>query len=191
MRSKLCAAFAAAWLAILSPLAAHANAIISVGSFPVDPVPSYLPTPNPSTFYVPVGISGATNLQNWQFSLFFDNTVVEVVDPFDGSSGIYGAEFTPGDGNSQSFILSGFPLNVLGLVDVAGFYPLLLDGPSGDGVLADILFQFRPGQEGNNPNFSTNPVAPVPAPIAGAGLSGVLLASLLVWWRRKAQSAAG
>ena len=52
--------------------------------------------------------------------------------------------------NSQSFILSGFPLNALGIVDtVAGFYPSLLNGPSGDGILADILFRFVPGQEGN------------------------------------------
>ena len=35
---------------------------------------------------------GAAGLQNWQFSLNFDNTVVEEVDPLDGSSGIYGAE---------------------------------------------------------------------------------------------------
>jgi hypothetical protein len=179
-KRTLFAAFAIGWLAI-APVGAHADTI-SVGSFPLNPVPSYLPTPTPPAFYVPVEISGAVSLQNWQFSLLFDHTVVQEVDPGDGSSGIYGAEFTPGDMNSQAFILSGFPFNGMGLVDtVAGSYPFLLNGPSGDGVLADILFEFLPGQEGNNPNFSiTNAVvlAPVPAPEAGS--LGLLAASALL-----------
>src|SRR5262249_53887285 len=84
---------------------------------------------------------------------------------------------TPGDATSQSFILSGFPLNGMGIVDtVAGFYPSLLNGPSGDGVLADILFQFLPGQEGNNPNFG---IAPVPVPALGSGPLGLLPALAL------------
>src|SRR5262249_26042732 len=103
-------------LAVLSPLCAEADPIISVGSFPATP-PSYLPAPPPGTFLVPVDIAGAAGLQNWQFDLLFDNTVVEEVDPGDTSSGIYGAEFTPGDANSVSFILSGFPFNSLGIVD--------------------------------------------------------------------------
>src|SRR5687767_5062930 len=69
------------------------------------------------TFLVPVRITGAVGLQNWQFDLLFDNTVVEHVDPLDGSSGICGAEFTPGVANSLSFILGGFPFNALGLID--------------------------------------------------------------------------
>jgi hypothetical protein len=168
----LFAGFAFGWLAVLAAVGAQAQTI-SVGSFPLNPVPSYLPTlppPPPEEFYVPVQISGAVNLQNWQFSLKFDNTVVQEVDPLDGSSGIYGAEFIPGDATSLSNILAGFPLP--GVVDgVAGSYPFLLNGPSGDGVLADILFEFIPGQEGKNPNFSiTNAVvlAPVPAPEAGS-----------------------
>jgi hypothetical protein len=147
-------AFAIGWLGILAPVGAQADTI-SVGSFPLNPVPSYLPTPTPPPFYVPVELSGAVSPQNWQFSLPFDNKVVQEVDPGDGSSGIYGAEFTRGDVNSQSFILSGFPLNGMGPVDtVAGSYPSLLNGPSGDGVLADILFEFLPGQEGNNPTLA-------------------------------------
>jgi hypothetical protein len=67
-------------------------------------------------------------------------------------NGIYGARFTPGDPNSLSFILGGFPLNFLGRVDgVAGEYPSLLDGVTGDGVLAYILFE-RVGE--GEPGFS-------------------------------------
>jgi hypothetical protein len=64
---------------------ARADPIISVGSFPLNPIRSYLPPPPPPAFYVPVQITGAINLQNWQFSLLFDNTVVEEVDPLDGT----------------------------------------------------------------------------------------------------------
>src|SRR5262245_11158807 len=85
-------------------------AVISVGTFPeLNPSPS-IPIPA-GTFLVPVEISGAANLQSWQFDLLFDNTVVQEVDPLDGSSGIYGAEFTPGDATTLSFILGGFPFN--------------------------------------------------------------------------------
>jgi hypothetical protein len=155
-----------------------AAAVISVGAFPeLNPAPPIVTPPN--TFLVPVEISGASNLQNWQFDLLFNNTVVEVVDPLDGSSGIYGAEFAPGDPNTLSFILSGFPLNALGLVDdVAGFYPSLLDGVSGDGVLSYILFRFLPGQETNNPaiRVAGEPAAqPVPEPQTLALLAVALM----------------
>jgi hypothetical protein len=163
---------------VLDVTATAGAAVISVGTFPdLSPSPSIsIPV---GTFLVPVQISGATNLQNWQFDLLFDNTVVEEVDPFDGSSGIYGAEFAPGDANSLSFILGGFPFNALGLVDdVAGSYPSLVDGPSGDGVLAYILFQFIAGQETNNPNFTIDnaTVQQVPEP----GTLVLLAAALLI-----------
>jgi hypothetical protein len=140
-------------------------AITSVGAFPeLNPAPPItLPL---NTFLVPVEIAGATGLQNWQFDLLFNNTVVEVVDPLDGSSGIYGAEFAPGDPNTLSFILGGFPFNAFGLVDdVAGSYPFLLDGVSGDGVLAYVLFRFLPGQDTNNPSIRvTDAILPQPVP---------------------------
>ena len=86
----------------------------------------------------------------------------------DGTAGIYGAEFSSGDLNSLSFILSGFPFNSLGQVQtVAGDYPSLLTGPTGNGPLAYILFQFQPGQQDNNPGFSianTTIVQGVPEP---------------------------
>ncbi|SRR5258706_2641879 len=152
-RLALCAIIA---VALFSGAARQANAgpIISVGAFPAT-VPSYIPPLPAGAFLVPVEISGAANLQTWQFDLLFDNTVVEEVDTGDGSSGIYGAEFVPGDPNTISFILSGFPFNFLGEVDtVAGEYPSLLTGPSGDGILAFIVFDFLPDQEDSNPGFS-------------------------------------
>jgi hypothetical protein len=153
-------------------------AVISVGAFPeLSPSPSIsIPA---DTFLVPVQVSGALGLQDWQFDLVFDNTVVEVVDPLDGSSGIYGAEFTPGDPDSLSFILGGFPFNFLGLVDdVAGSYPALLTGASGDGVLAYVLFQYLVGQENNDPGFGIEEVTVQQAPEPGT--PALLAAALLI-----------
>lgn len=165
--------------ALSSASRAGADPIISVGSFPASP-PSYLPPPPAGTFLVPVDISGASGLQNWQFDLLFDNTVVEEVDPGDGSSGIYGAEFTPGDADSQSFILSGFPFNFFGIVDtVAGSYPFLPAGSSGDGTLAFILFEFLDGQSGNDPNFRIENSA-VQEPVPEPGTLALIAAALAI-----------
>jgi len=164
--------------------------VISPGS-PTTTVPTYLtdgsylfgitiPTPlSPGEFLLPIDISSAVNVQTWQFDLLFDNTVVEEVDPGDSTSGIYGAEFTPGELNSLSFILSGFPDNSSGQVStVAGAYPSLLTGPSGSGVLAFLLFQCLNPQNCSNPNFSVGGTqvvqgAPEPATL-------LLLATALV-----------
>jgi hypothetical protein len=161
----LIVALAIASLTLFAPRVG-ADPIISPGT-PTTTVPTYLtdgsylfgitvPDPLPAgEFLEPVDISGAVNLQFWQFTLLFDNTVVNEVDPFDGTSGIYGAEFTDGDLNSLAFILGGFPFNFLGEVDsVAGSYPSLLTGPSGDGVLAFILFQCLDTENCSNPGFS-------------------------------------
>src|SRR6516165_1598538 len=169
-KPALLASFAMAAFALLgvslTPIVAGAVPIISPGA-PTTAVPTYLtdgsywfgiiiPTPlPPNEFLLPVEISGAANLQNWQFDLLFDNTVVNEVDPLDGTSGIYGAEFTSSDLSSLSFILSGFPFNVLGEVDtVAGEYPLRVTGPSGDGTLAFILFQCLDQENCSNPGVS-------------------------------------
>lgn len=163
-----------AWL--LAP--AGRAGVISSGT-PIFSVPTHLSngsylgfitvTLGPGQFLLPVGITGAANLQSWQFDLVFDNTVVQEVDPLDGTSGIYGAEFTPGDANSLSFILGGFPFNALGLVDdVAGSYPSLLNGPSGDGDLAFILFEFLAGQQTRDPGFGIeNPTTTQQVPEPG------------------------
>jgi hypothetical protein len=168
-------------LAVAAPLGAKADAVISVGtpitnqadvpmyltdeSYPF--VPFVMVSLGADEFLLPVDITGATNLQSWQFTLLFNNTVVNEVDPGDGSVGIYGGEFTPSDLNTVSFILSGFPNNfpvpplptgpTTGTVDtVAGFYPSLLlsNGPSGDGVLAYILFEVLPNQDISGAGFS-------------------------------------
>ena len=155
-----------AFLAAMAAPPVEADPIISPGT-PTTTVPPYLtdgsylfgitiPTPlPPGEFLLPIDISGAVNLQSWQYTLLFDNTVVQEDDPGDTTSGIYGAEFIAGDINSLSFILSGFPFNFLGEVDtVAGEYPSLLTGPSGNGPLAFILFQCVPDPATCNGNFS-------------------------------------
>ena len=166
-------------------------AVISVGAFPdLNPAP---PISIPAdTFLVPVRITDAVKLQHWQFDLLFDNTVVEHVDPLDGSSGLYGAEFMPGDASSASFILGGFPFNVFGLVDdVAGSYPALPIGPSGDGILAYVLFRFLDGQEANDPNFAIADAivqqAAVPEPAPLTLLMAGLVVVLVIAGRRSEQ----
>jgi hypothetical protein len=174
--------FSVVLISLLMALAGSASgAVISVGTPFETPVPSNIPAPLPvGAFLVPVEITGAAGLQSWQFDLVFDNTVVEVIDHDpDISVGIYGAEFTPGDPNTLSEILAGFPLNALGLVSgAAGSYPLLLTGPTGDGVLAYVVFDFLPGQEAQTPGFAiqnAGVVEAVPEPgtltLVGAGLT--------------------
>jgi PEP-CTERM motif len=190
-RASFLLAGALAAAAMLASLPAAASPIISAGT-PTTSVPTYLTdgsypfgitvTLGTDQFLLPVNITGAATLQAWQFDLTFDASVVQEVDPFDGSAGIYGAAFTPGNPTSLSFILGGFPLNVLGSVDgVAGSYPSLLDGPTGNGPLAYILFEYIPGQEQNDPTFAiANPstMEPVPEPsslaLLAAGAIGLL-----------------
>jgi hypothetical protein len=115
-----------------------------------------------SQFLLPIQITGAIELQSWVFDLLFESTVVQEVDPLDGSAGIYGAEFISGDSASLSFILGGFPFNFFGSVSgIGGAYPALLSGPSGDGILAYVLFEFVPGQENSNPNFRIDNAATI------------------------------
>jgi hypothetical protein len=182
--------------ALLLSTYTHA-AVIAVGTFPeLNPAPAI--TIPPDTFLVPVEVSGAINLQTFQFDLLYDPTVVQFHDPFlfNFTSGIYGAQFIPGDASTESFILSGFPF-FTGLVDdVSGSYPGLLDGVTGDGVLAYILFEFVEGQEANNPGFTIAdalvnglpttppPTGQVPEPSPLMLLAGALLI-LGVGYRRR------
>jgi hypothetical protein len=191
-------AMACASVVMLAAMPAAAGPMISAGT-PTTSVPTYLSdgtylfgitvTLGTDQFLLPVEITGAAKLQSWQFDVTFDGMVVQEVDPFDGTSGIYGAEFTTGDANSLSFILGGFPFNVLELVDdVAGSYPAFLDGPSGDGVLAYILFEYLPNQQTNDPRFGIeNPsiTQQVPEPATLALLAGGL--GMLLGVQRRAR----
>ena len=109
-------------------------------------------------FLVPVIASGAVDLQYWQFDASFDPSVVNVVFPADGSSGIYGARFDAGMENTLSFILAGMPDNGSGTISaVSGMYPLLTTaGVSGNGTLAYLLFEFLPGAQGFDPHILVN-----------------------------------
>jgi hypothetical protein len=197
-------AMAFASVVTLASMPAAGGPMISAGT-PTTSVPTYLSdgsyppgitvTLGLDQFLLPVEITGATKLQTWQFDVTFDSTVVQEVDPLDGTSGIYGAEFTSGDANSLSFILGGFPFNGLDLVDdVAGSYPnppYLLDGVSGDGVLAYILFEYVPGQQTSDPGFGIeNPTTTqsVPEPATLALFTGGLIALLgLRRWLRSGE----
>jgi len=176
----------ALFVGLLQPASA---ALISVGTFPVtNPLPSI--TIPSGDFLVPIDVTGAAGLQTWQFDLNYDASVVEEVDPGDGSSGIYGAQFTPGDPTTNSFILAGFPLP--GVVSgISGEYPDLLNGVTGDGVLAYVLFQFLPGQENKNPDFmiaNAQVLEPVPEP---SSLAVFGLGLLLMTIRRKLRRRGG
>jgi hypothetical protein len=136
-------------------------------------------------FLLPVEATGASDLQSWSLDLSFDNSVVSEVDPGDGSAGIYGAIFDSANTDSLAFITSGFPFNALGQVQaVAGEYPNLLSGVTGDGPLAFILFEYLPDQQNRDPGFRIGGAPPpsIPEPgtfgLAGAGLTLLALTCL-------------
>ena len=177
------------------------NAALVFPGPPTTAVPSYLADGSylwgitvslePGQFLLPVRVSGASDLQTWQWDLHFDRAVVGAIDPGDGSAGIYGAEFTPGDTTTLAFILGGFVLP--GLVDdVAGAYPSLSAGPSGEGWLAYVRFGFLPGQESGDPGFRIDdlPPMPVPEPGTGALMVAALVAAHLQRRRRHTGAAA-
>ena len=85
----------ASFAMLVSP---QAGSTITPGA-PTTSVPTYLtdgsylfgitvPPLSPDEFLLPVNIKGASNLQNWVFDLSFNNTVVQEVDPLDGTAGI-------------------------------------------------------------------------------------------------------
>lgn len=81
----------------------------------------------------------------------------------------------------------------MGLVDdVAGSYPSLIDGPSGDGVLAYVLFQYEAGQQEKNPGFGIENANPVPEPVPEPGTLALLAAGFAAagLWRRGGRGSA-
>jgi hypothetical protein len=132
--------------------------------------PGVMVTLGPNQFLLPVVITGALNTPLFGFDLTYNSAVVKQVDPefpladpTGLDTGVYGARFTPADPSSLSFILSSGVSLPGNLVGVGGEYPSLLNGITGDGVLAYVLFETL--QEGVDPGFAIeNAFAPGQAP---------------------------
>ena len=142
-------------LAFCSFAATGQAAIISAGS-PTTTVPTALDDPIATLtsplpadqFLLPIVITGANGLQDWIFDLTFDGSVVTLLDVGGLFQSVYAAHFNAIDNTLSGITTSGFPgPNVL--AGIAGFS----SGVSGDGLLAFVLFEFQPGQSGNDPDF--------------------------------------
>lgn len=165
-----------------------ANAVVvSVGS-QITIVPSYFGSTTLGTdqFLVPIKVSSAAGLEQWQFDFSFDSSVVTQIEPFftPYSFGLYAARFDPTDPNSLSSPTSaGFSL-VPGLIEqIAGFSQAV----NGDGTLIFLAFEYL--QSDKNPNFALSNVTtaqPLPEPstvvLLAAGLVG------LAFCRRKSKA---
>lgn len=106
----------------------------SVAAAPVISVGSAIVT-GPTTYDVPILITGAVDLTSWQFDLAFDPAIVQAI-------GVTEGPFLSSSGSKLTLFIPGFTSN--GLVSgVADFYSDIPPGPSGSGLLADIQFQAR------------------------------------------------
>ncbi len=151
-----------------------------------DPLGSLVPPLPADQFLLPVGITDASGLQNWGFDLLFDAGVVSPLDVGGLYQSVYQSEFNALDPTLSDIVASGVPLPGL-LAGIAGFSW----GASGDGTLAYVLFQFQPGQEGNDPGFVIdNPaIQQTPEPGTLVLLAAALLTASLLPRRRGASSA--
>ena len=133
--------------------------VFSVGS-PTTTVPSYFGSGALATdqFLIPVNVSGAVDLQDWQFDFSFDPTVVSQIEPFftPYSFGLYAAQFDPVDASSLSSPTSaGFTLIPGSIEQIAGFS----QGVNGNGTLVFLAFETL--QPDMNPGFALSNVSPV------------------------------
>jgi hypothetical protein len=138
-------------------LAGLANAaVISVGPQTTN-VPSYFGSVALGTgqFLVPINVSGASGLQEWQFDFSFDPNVVTQIEPFftPYSFGLYAAQFDPSDPSSLSSPTSaGFSFTPGLIEQIAGFS----QGATGNGALAFLAFEYL--QPDSDPNFAVSNV---------------------------------
>jgi len=176
LRRLVCSGVLAA--AVVVP--AGAAAVISAGT-PTTTVPTTLADPLGSLslglqsgqFLLPIEITGASGLQDWNFDLTFDGAVVAPLDVGGLFQSVYQAEFSDVDPTLSDITSGGLSLPGV-LQGIAGFS----SGLSGDGVLAFVLFEFLPNQIGNDPGFGIGnpPVQPVPEPGTVLLLAAALLA---------------
>jgi hypothetical protein len=180
-------------LVMLAPLPVAAVPIISVGSY----TPS---TTDP--FVVPIEITGAVDLVNWQFDLEFDPNDLQVnlgcdsstdpyCDPINGP--VTEGPFTSSNGQFVTLFIPGVVDNLNGLVSIiAGAYSDLPPNPSGDGVLAYVEFVTTANGTGDSKVSVTNAsVLSVPEPATLALLTGGLVALLGVRRRARCEQSQG
>lgn len=179
-------ALAIAWMTALTPYAV-ADPTISVD--PADYIPAPPPYLGATVFVVPVEISGAVALLNWQFSLDFDPADVQINTGCDSSGAdpycdpIFGpvtqGPFFASVATFPPFFDPGFIFNDAGLLDaVAGAWQDPPPGPSGDGILAYVEFITTATGTGRSPitvvGAATTSTA-VPEPGTLVLLTGALL----------------
>jgi MYXO-CTERM domain-containing protein len=143
-----------------------------------DPLPVGDPLPA-GQFLVPIEVTGASGLVDWQFDLNFNAAVVAPLD-------VFGSLFQPelGEDSPVSEILSsGLALDGL-LDDVAGF--VFLGPVDGDGTLAFVLFELLDGKSIDDAGIEVLPPDPQSVPAPGtAALAAAALAGLAVARRRR------
>lgn len=182
LKGTLCGVVLAA-VTILASAPAGAVAL-GVGA-PLGSVPTSLSDPlgslgaglQPDQFLLPIQVAGAADLQDWTFDLGFDATVVTLLDIGGLTQWVYAAAFDVADPTVSDITSGGLAL--AGAVQgVAGFS----HGVSGNGLLAFILFQYLPGQQGLDPRFELGGPTGVPLPepaawqlVVMAGLLGAFL----------------
>ncbi len=136
MKRSLLTAMAFALLIVTGPRQVHAAPIIDVGPF----------DSSTSPFVVPVQVTGAVNLINWQFDLFFDPTDFQIntgCDPFTDSF----CDLIFGPVTEGPFTKGPFSLFIPGVIDNIGGALTIVAGASGDalgstgdGILAYVEF---------------------------------------------------
>jgi hypothetical protein len=125
--------------------------VISTGSF----------TPTSPIFLVPIEITGAADVVNWQFDLRFNPNDFQInlscdpltdkfCDPINGP--VTEGSFTSKNGTALSLFVPGFADNSGGLLSiVSGAYQGIPPGPSGEGTLALVEFSVKPNGALNSP----------------------------------------